>query len=100
MVDFAAYSFPDSCFPLGKLIATPAALAALVESGQSPIPFLDRHVRGDWGDCDAHDSAANDLALKEGERIFSVYHTAKGVKIWLITEADRSSTCLLLPADY
>jgi hypothetical protein len=87
-------------FPLGKMVATPGALAALNEAGQGPLVFLSRHVVGDWGDCGAEDSAANDRALQDGSRIFSVYHTAKGTKIWVITEADRASTCILLPSEY
>ena len=87
-------------FSLGHLVATPGALEALAEAGQEPILFLKRHITGDWGDCDAEDAAANDLALKDDARIFSVYHTAKGTKIWVITEADRSSTCILLPSEY
>lgn len=86
-------------FP-GKIVATPAALEALAASGQQPAEFLHRHLAGDWGDCDPEDAVANDAALSEGTRIFSVYHTARGVKLWVITEADRSSTCLLLPEDY
>ena len=87
-------------FRLGKLVATPGALAALTEAGQSPMEFVARHVVGDWGECDEHDRQANEDALRNGERLFSVYRTAKGVKIWVITEADRSSTCVLLPEEY
>jgi hypothetical protein len=87
-------------FRLGNLVSTPGALAALTEAGQSPMEFVNRHVRGDWGDCDDHDRQANEDALRNGERIFSVYKTAKGEKLWVITEADRSSTCVLLPEEY
>jgi hypothetical protein len=87
-------------FPLGQTVATPGALKALQTAGQSPAEFLDRHVRGDWGDVCDEDSEANDLALKDGSRIFSVYHLKDGTKIWVITEADRSSTCILLPEEY
>jgi hypothetical protein len=87
-------------FRLGKLVSTPGALAALTEAGQSPMEFVSRHVKGDWGDCCAEDRQANEAALRDGERLFSVYRTAKGVKIWIITEADRSSTCVLLPEEY
>jgi len=90
----------EPLFSLGQLVATPGALDALQEAGQSPAVFLSRHVTGDWGDCCAEDAAANDQALKDETRIFSVYHTATGVKIWVITEADRSSTCILLPSEY
>ena len=87
-------------FHLGTLVSTPGALAALTEAGQSPMQFISRHIVGDWGDCDQHDLQANEDALKNGDRLFSVYRTAKGVKIWVITEADRSSTCVLLPEEY
>jgi hypothetical protein len=87
-------------FPLGKLVATPAALEALVEASQSPMDFLNRHVRGDWGDVCEEDRRANEEALRYGARLLSVYRTAKGVKFWIITEADRASTCILLPDEY
>ena len=57
-------------------------------------------MTGDWGEMDAEDRAANDAALVYGQRVMSAYTTPKGVKLWVITEADRSSTCLLLPEDY
>jgi hypothetical protein len=87
-------------FSLGQLVATPGALRALEEAGQSPGFFLDRHVVGDWGEVDAEDWRANDEALVSGERLLSAYTTLRGVKIWIITEADRSSTCCLLPSEY
>jgi hypothetical protein len=87
-------------FCLGKLVATPGALAALTEAGQSPMEFVARHVKGDWGECGKEDRAANEDALRDEARIFSVYRTAKGTKIWIITEADRASTCVLLPEEY
>jgi hypothetical protein len=87
-------------FRLGKLVATPGALAALTEAGQSPMAFVARHLQGDGGDCSKEDWQANENALRDEARIFSVYRTAKGVKLWVITEADRSSTCVLLPEEY
>jgi hypothetical protein len=87
-------------FPLGQVVATLGALEVLEQAGQSPSKFLDRHVRGDWGDVCEEDAEANNLALKDGSRIFSVYHTKLGEKIWCISEADRSSTCILLPSEY
>lgn len=87
-------------FPMGKVVATPGALEALSQSNQSPVDFLTRHVQGDWGDLDDEDRHLNNEALKDGSRIFSAYRTAKGVKLWIITEADRSSTCILLPEEY
>ncbi len=61
---------------------------------------LRRHLAGDWGDCDSEDAAANEDALLHGERLLSVYHTADNVRFWVITEADRSATTVLLPEDY
>jgi hypothetical protein len=87
-------------FSLGQTVATPGALEALQDAGQSPAFFLQKHINGDWGECCREDAAANDQALKDDARIFSVYRTLKGVKIWVITEADRSSTCILLPDEY
>ncbi len=87
-------------FPLGKVVATPGALEALKESGQAPFEFLSKHLAGDWGIVDDEDKQANDDALIHGERLLSAYLTDKSVKIWIITEADRSSTCLLLPEEY
>lgn len=87
-------------FKLGSLVATPGALAVIAESGQTPLEFLSRHVRGDWGECDKEDARLNDAAVKDGDRVFSAYKTLKGEKIWVITEADRSSTCILLPSEY
>jgi len=87
-------------FPLGQCVATPGALAALEEAGQMPVAFLDRHILGDWGEIDPGDKGANEQALQDDARIFSVYHTSKGVTLWVITEADRSSTCILLPDEY
>lgn len=87
-------------FSLGQTVATPGALAALAESEQSPAFFIDRHVTGDWGEIDADDRQANEDALLHGERLLSGYRTLKGEKIWVITEADRSSTCILRPDEY
>jgi hypothetical protein len=87
-------------FSLGQTVATPGALQTLEESGQSPGDFLSRHVQGDWGEVCDEDKELNDQALIDGSRILSAYKTLKGVKIWVITEADRSSTCCLLPSEY
>ena len=87
-------------FDLGRTVATPAALDAVLASGQSPDEFLDRHVRGNWGEVCEEDRESNDQAVTEGERILSSYQTNDGVKIWVITEADRSATTLLLPEEY
>ncbi len=89
-------------FHPGRTYATPGAIRALEESGQSPSEFLDRHLGGDWGEMDAHDSRLNDGAVRSGEdRIFSAYLLRDGVtKIWCITERDRSATTIILPSEY
>ena len=87
-------------FELGQVVATPGALRALQEAEQSPTAFLDRHVTGDWGELGDADKQANERALREDLRILSAYTTSAGVKLWVITEADRSATTLLLPNEY
>lgn len=87
-------------FPLGRVVATPGALHALEEARQQPTVFLSRHRSRDWGEVSRDDAKANDLALEEGTRLLSVYQTSKGERLWIITEADRSSTCILLPEEY
>ncbi len=84
--------------PLGQTVATPSALSVLSQS--DIVAALRRHAAGDWGEVDAHDRAANDEALMSGERILSVYRSATGTTFWVITEADRSVTTVLLPDDY
>lgn len=89
---------PETRFPFGQIVATPSALAAIpnIEIMQA----LARHQSGDWGDVCPEDREANDQALAEGSRLFSVYHAANGTKFWIITEWDRSATTVLLPGDY
>jgi hypothetical protein len=87
-------------FNPGQVVATPGALAALEASGESLSDYLARHLSGDWGDVDAEDAQENELSLKHGWRLLSAYMLKNGTKIWIITEADRSSTCILLPGEY
>ncbi len=91
---------PNILFKLGRVVMTPGAITALAASNESPWTFLARHLAGDWGDLDAEDKGLNDLAVKGGSRIFSAYVTAKGARLWVITEADRSATTILLPDEY
>ena len=93
-------------FDLGQIVATPAGLEALEESGQRPLDFIARHARGDWGEelCE-EDKRLNDQALVDGSRLLSAYKTRKGVKIWVITEAAddngrRTASTILLPSEY
>ena len=92
-------------FPLGQVVATPGALSALEESGQSPQQFLTRHVRLEQGDLCTEDHDLNSEAIENGSRILSSYSTSKDVKLWIITEAaddcgNRAATTLLLPEEY
>jgi len=97
---------PKRTFRLGQVVATPGALAELKRCGMDAGEFVTRHARGDWGDMDAEDKRANNEAVAhEGDleqqcRVFSAYKLKNGEKIWVITEADRSSTCVLLPDEY
>jgi hypothetical protein len=84
--------------PLGQSVATPNALAHLTQADISAA--LARHAVGDWGDLCAEDKQVNDQAVVEGSRILSAYQAANGTKFWIITEADRSVTTVLLPEDY
>jgi len=87
-------------FSLGQIVATPGALAALEKAGQGPLDFLSRHVYGDWGDLCDEDRRENQLSLERGFRLLSSYRTLADVKLYVITEADRSVTTILLPAEY
>ena len=87
-------------FTLGQTYATPGALEALSEAGQDAAQFLSRHQAGDWSEMSEEDKKENEFSVDKDLRIFSAYHTSKGEKIWVITEADRSATTLLLPREY
>jgi hypothetical protein len=86
-------------FNLGRVVATPGVLEALERLNVNPLLLIGRHVSGDFGDLSDDDQQANVRALQEGSRVFSAYEIA-GERIWVITEADRSSTCILLPHEY
>ncbi len=87
-------------FPAGQIVATPGALALLEQSNRSPLEFLSRHLRGDWGDLCQDDMSENELSLKQGFRLLSSYRVSETQRLWIITEADRSATTLLLPDEY
>lgn len=92
-------SFPlNTQFPLGQIVATRAALQVLTPD--DIVSALNRHSAKDWGNIDPCDRQANDLALLHGSRILSAYQGTSGESFWIITEADRSSTTVLLPSDY
>jgi len=85
-------------FRLGRIVSTPNALSRLTQ--EDILMGIRRHQAGDWGDVSENDRQANESALIEHTRLFSVYHAVSGIKFWLITEADRSVTTVLLPEDY
>jgi hypothetical protein len=87
-------------FPFGQLVVTPGALQTFQAASESPFSYLQRHLSGDWGDVDEHDRAENEYSLQHGFRLLSAYRLSSGERIWIITEADRSSTCFLLPDEY
>jgi hypothetical protein len=87
-------------FPLGQIAATPGALAALERANQTPTCFLAGHAIRDWGELEPADVAENEYSVAHGFRLLSSYETGAGEKIWIITEADRSATTLLLPEEY
>ena len=87
-------------FSLGQIVSTPGALQAMETAGNSASEFLVRHIQGDWGNLCDEDKTSNDEALQEGLRILSAYKLNDGVRIWIITECDRSVTTLLLPEEY
>lgn len=87
-------------FALGQTFITPGAEEALLIAGQTAIEFLRRHMSGDWGELSDEDVKENELSLKKGFRLLSAYQTGKGQKLWIITEADRSTTTVLLPSEY
>jgi len=87
-------------FEIGQIVATPGALAALKKAGQQPGEFLTRHVRREWGDLPDEDRRENEYSLEHGFRLLSAYKTNAGDRLWIIREADRSVTTLLLPEEY
>lgn len=87
-------------FSSGRIVATPGALSLLEEVKKSPSDFLSRHLRGDWGELCQEDKTENELSLKHGFRLLSSYPVTETHTLWIITEADRSVTTLLLPSEY
>jgi hypothetical protein len=85
--------------PLGRVVATPGALKLLIEARAQPFDYLARHATGDWGELCAFDRRQNEIALREGYRVLSSYNVLAG-RVWIITEADRSVTTILLPEEY
>lgn len=88
------------CLPLGQIVATPGALDALDRYGVNGTELLWRHQHGDWGELCSEDIVQNERAANTGMRVLSQYRIGNNELIWVITEADRSVTTLLLPAEY
>ncbi|MGZ4954420.1 MAG: hypothetical protein ACXV8Q_04835 [Methylobacter sp.] len=91
---------PHILFNPGQVVATPGAIHAMEVNNILSLDLLSRHLCGNWGDIPREDAEANRHALEDGGRILSSYPLANGASIWLITEADRSSTTFLLPEEY
>lgn len=87
-------------FELGQIVGTAGALQALDQADQQALDLIARHVTGDWGDVCEEDRNENEFSVPNGLRILSAYTLETGIKVWLITEADRSSTTILLPSEY
>jgi hypothetical protein len=87
-------------FALGRIGMTPGAATAFAATGERPFPLLARHQRGDWGAVSREDAAENAFSVTHGFRILSAYALQDGTRIWILTEADRSATTILLPEEY
>jgi len=93
-------ALPRPRLSLGQLVATPAAVAALAAAGVSAFLLLNRHARSDWGDVCEEDRQQNERAVTTGERVLSSYRLGNGQRVWILTEADRTVTTVLLPDEY
>ena len=87
-------------FAHGRLVMTRSVRELIRDTGLDVLTFLQRHLNGDWGDLPEEDRRSNETALRTGDRLFSAYQVNANGKLWIITEADRSVTTLLLPEDY
>ena len=87
-------------FSPGQVVVTPGFLEAMHNTGDKIVPYLLRHVQGDWGELDEHDRQENEFSLRKGFRLLSAYRLSDDTKFWVITEADRSATTFLLPEEY
>jgi hypothetical protein len=94
----SAQTIPVAVLRLGRIVSTPNALQSLTD--EDILTGIQRHQAGDWGDLTDEDQASNDRALTEGTRIISAYNASNGTRFWVVTEADRSVTTVLLPEDY
>jgi len=93
-------SHTRSLFALGQVVATPGALDLLDRTATNGFDLLQRHQNGDWGSVPPEDAEENRRSVEAGNRILSSYMLDGAERIWIITEADRSVTTLLLPEEY
>jgi len=89
---------PKQRFSLGRVVITTQARELL--NPDDADACLRRHACGDWGELGPEDVQENELSLREGFRLLSAYQDRNGTRFWIITEADRSATTLLLPEEY
>ncbi len=89
-----------STFAPGTIVITPGAIRAFRATEANPVAYLRRHLSGDWGELEAADKRGNERSLRTGVRLLSAYRLPNGARIWIITEADRSQTTILLPQEY
>jgi len=94
----SAHTAPIAVLRLGRILATPKARNSLTQD--DILKGIQRHQAGDWGNLTEDNRTANDRALAHGARIISAYNAGNGNKFWIITEADRSATTVLLPEEY
>jgi hypothetical protein len=87
-------------FEAGRVVATPGALDAMMQTGTAPFSLIERHLTGDYGSVDAEDAGENKWSMENSARVFSAYDLNDGSKLWVITEADRSVTTILKPSEY
>jgi hypothetical protein len=90
----------SALFQPGRILATPAALRVMQEAGAGPCDYLRRHLTGSWGIVSVAGQHANNCAVREGGRILSLHRLKSGTKVWIITEADRSATTILLSSEW
>jgi len=88
---------PRGLFAIGRLVVSMNALSAI--SAKDAFTAMRRHAAGDWGECGPEDWQKNEVSLKEGFRLRSVYRSSEEVEFWIVTEADRRWTTILLPED-
>ncbi len=91
---------PNRKFELGRVLMTVGVHALVRKEHLDPLVYLRRHTAGDWGDLGEHDKAVNERSLRDDLQLFSMYEISPTLKVYVITEWDRSVTTLLLPSEY